>query len=123
MLSPRARSRPGRNLAGWVLTPDREAAVAVARLEGTLESRFLEVMRRLDTIEGQVRITNGRVTTLEGKRIAETAASAARAEVLSALNQQRGESRKARFAWVAAAGTVGGLITGAVALVVSVGGG
>jgi predicted ribosome quality control (RQC) complex YloA/Tae2 family protein len=97
--------------------PPDPTAVALARLEGKFDEFVENLERRLDRIEAKQDLTNGRVTKLEAKEIARATAEETREQTLEAVKDERQESRASRFAWIAAAGTVGGLITGAAALI------
>jgi chromosome segregation ATPase len=83
----------------------------------TLAGAVTALSEHVDQQNGRIGRNERRIDTIEDARIAEAAAAAAREEVVAAVDASRQESRKTRFAWIAAAGTVGGLITGLAALV------
>jgi hypothetical protein len=95
------------------VTDEHRLAISVARLEGKMD-RLAEILRR---VEVQTTKTNGRVDqhadaidSLESKDHAREAAEAVRSQLAEVVKRERAESRASRFAWVAAAGTVGGLV-------------
>lgn len=98
--------------------------VDVARVEGKVDN-LAEVLRR---VEVQTTKTNGRVDKaevaieqLQSKDVARLAAEAVRAELAAVTRREHASSRAARFNWVSAAGTIGGLIVGAVAAAIAAG--
>lgn len=88
----------------------------IARLEERIDNLEEQLARTLRRIEDKVDTTNGRVTNLERQEIRRAAIE----EVGKAIHASRMEGLGARFAFVAAAGTVGGLIVAIVALVFNI---
>lgn len=85
---------------------------AIARLDERVDNFEGEMTRRLRRIEEKVDTTNGRVTSLESQAIRRAAIE----EVQKAIRASRVDGIALRFAFVAAAGTIGGVVVAILAL-------